>query len=207
LEFIDFALKMSRRPGFADGIGFVFTDEDPFCGLDLDNVWPSDAAETATWARGILDRFANSYGEASPSGSGYKIWCRARAPKCKRWLIESGAIEMYDHARFFAVTGRSNGIMAITDHQDDIALLVANLEGEQLKESQTQTTKVVPIDKIPKGKRHPTLVSLAGTMFKRGMASEAIEAALLVVNKKQCEPPYGENHVQQIVKSAKGWKR
>jgi primase-polymerase (primpol)-like protein len=50
------------------GIGFVFTADDPFCGIDLDNCYPSDAAECAPWAEGILERFSDTYAEQSPSG-------------------------------------------------------------------------------------------------------------------------------------------
>ena len=54
----DFAMKMAQRPGFCDGIGFVFTAQDPYAGLDLDNIWPTDAAETPLWAQEILDSVA-----------------------------------------------------------------------------------------------------------------------------------------------------
>ena len=68
----EFAIKMARKPGFADGIGFVFTEGDPYCGIDLDNCYPSDAAECAPWAEGIIERFADTYMEASPSDTGHE---------------------------------------------------------------------------------------------------------------------------------------
>jgi primase-polymerase (primpol)-like protein len=195
---------LHKHPAFAAGVGFVFTGGDPYCGIDLDDVWKSDADEGAKWAQGILERFDDTYGEGSPSDRGYKIWCRAKAPKCKRWTVGSGAIEVYDHSRFFTITGRSNRVMVIADHESDIEALVANLEGG---EQRSRERKLVSIDaKIPKGTRHPMLVSLAGTMFRRGMVPEAIEAALLVVNEKQCDPPYDQKHIKQIVQW-KGWDR
>jgi putative DNA primase/helicase len=85
-----------------DGIGFVFTAEDPFCGIDIDNCWLSDAAETPTWAAGIERRFYDTYREESPSGMGFKIFCRAKAPLCKPWKITpTGQIEIYDRSRVF----------------------------------------------------------------------------------------------------------
>ena len=42
------------------------------------------------------------------------------------------------------------------------------------------------------------LVSLAGTMNKRGMSLEAIEAALLVENTAKCNPPLPEAKVRKI---------
>jgi putative DNA primase/helicase len=51
---------------------------------------------------------------------------------------------------------------------------------------------------IPDGARDDTINSLAGTMRKRGMPTEAIEAALLVVNKAQCKPPLPDRRVREI---------
>ncbi len=54
---------------------------------------------------------------------------------------------------------------------------------------------------IPEGQRNQTLASLAGTMRRRGMPLEAIEAALLQVNLRQCNPPLPDKDVQVIAKS------
>lgn len=51
------------------------------------------------------------------------------------------------------------------------------------------------------GTRHTTLVSLAGTMRKRGMAPGAIEAALLEENRQKCQPPLPEAEVRGIAGS------
>jgi primase-polymerase (primpol)-like protein len=204
----EYALKMSQRPGFCDGIGFVFTADDPFCGIDLDNVWPSDAAETALWAEGIIQRFADTYGEASPSDTGYKIWCRAKPSRCGKWPIQSGAIEVYNHGRYFAVTGRSNGILTIADHQADIDQLIGNLSlPEDVSRKLKDRIQLAPDAEIPRGQRHPRLVSLAGTMWSRGMDPAAIEAALLVVNQNRCVPPYTPGHIHKIAQSTARWPR
>ncbi len=42
------------------------------------------------------------------------------------------------------------------------------------------------------------LVSLAGTMQRRGMSLEAIEAALLAENAAKCDPPLPEAKVRTI---------
>ena len=56
-------------------------------------------------------------------------------------------------------------------------------------------------EKIPAGERHKSLVSIAGTMRRRGMDSEAIYAALSVTNDRRCEPPMGEGEVRKIAES------
>jgi putative DNA primase/helicase len=53
---------------------------------------------------------------------------------------------------------------------------------------------------IPEGQRDATLTSLAGTMRRRGMTSEAIEAALLAENKR-CAPPLPDVQVEKIARS------
>jgi primase-polymerase (primpol)-like protein len=197
----EFAVKMAQRPGFCDGIGFVFSPNDPYCGIDLDNLWPSDGAETPSWAAGILERFADTYSEVSPSDKGIKIWSRAKAPRCGSWTVEQGGIEIYDHARFFAVTGRSADVLVITDHQHDIELLVANLDAGKPQQSRRIEGT------IPYGIQHNTLVSIAGTLFRRGLCMEAIEAALLEVNKRQCQKPGPEENIRRIARSTARWQR
>jgi Bifunctional DNA primase/polymerase, N-terminal/Primase C terminal 1 (PriCT-1) len=54
---------------------------------------------------------------------------------------------------------------------------------------------------IPEGQRNNTLMSLAGTMRRRGMGQKEIEAALLVTNSKRCDPPLAEDEVKQIASS------
>jgi hypothetical protein len=51
---------------------------------------------------------------------------------------------------------------------------------------------------VGKGSRTNTLVSLAGTMQRRVMSLEAIEAALLVENAAKCNPPLPEAKVKSI---------
>ncbi|HET8629499.1 MAG TPA: phage/plasmid primase, P4 family [Thermomicrobiales bacterium] len=51
---------------------------------------------------------------------------------------------------------------------------------------------------IPAGLRHRTLMSLAGTMRKRGMSAPAILAALLAENAERCQPPLDEAEVRSM---------
>jgi len=56
-------------------------------------------------------------------------------------------------------------------------------------------------DAIPSGSRNATLASLAGTMRRRGMTQEAIEAALLAENTAKCKPPLLDDEVMAIAAS------
>jgi hypothetical protein len=191
-------LKFAARPGFCDGIGFVFSPDDPYCGVDLDDVWWSDADQGEVWAWEIIERFRDTYAEESPSGEGYKIWCRAKAPRCGPWKIGRGACEIYDHSRFFAMTGRHSGVLEIRDHQRDVELLVANLD----RRERPAHRSAAPIGAvIPYGVQHHVLVSLAGSMRRRGMSPQAIEAALWITNLQSCEKPGPAENIRRIAES------
>jgi putative DNA primase/helicase len=59
---------------------------------------------------------------------------------------------------------------------------------------------------IPEGRRNDTLTSLAGTMRRRGMGAEEIEAALLITNNKRCDPPLDVDEVRKIALSVCRYK-
>jgi hypothetical protein len=54
------------------GVGFVFTEADPFVGVDLDKCRVPATGTVAEWAKDIVERF-DSYTEVSPSGTGYHV--------------------------------------------------------------------------------------------------------------------------------------
>lgn len=62
-------------------------------------------------------------------------------------------------------------------------------------------TTLEPGERIPSGKRNAELASLAGTMRRRGMDADEIEAALLVTNGKRCDPPLPDDEVRTIARS------
>lgn len=94
------AVEVYDRDGFA-GVGFVFSEHDPFCGVDLDHCLGGNQEPSAEAARivGLL----NTYTEVSPSGAGLKLFLEGRVPSGGN---RRGSVEMYDHSRFFTVTGR-----------------------------------------------------------------------------------------------------
>jgi len=60
--------------------------------------------------------------------------------------------------------------------------------------------KIIP-PKIPKGKQHTTLVSIAGSMRKRGMEFPEIFAALKVINEQRCTEPAPVENIRRIAES------
>lgn len=95
--------------GFWDGAGFVFTENDPFTGVDLDDPYEAhpdgtfkrkDPQRIAEVQRRIFNKF-DTYAEFSPSGRGLHLICRGAAPSGRK----RDAIEQYSEGRFFTVTG------------------------------------------------------------------------------------------------------
>ncbi len=79
----------------ADGIGFVFTEDDPFCGVDLDLELPE--ADRAAIALAL-----SSYTEESVSG-GWHVLIRASLNGHGR---HPPGVGIFDRGRYFVMTGR-----------------------------------------------------------------------------------------------------
>jgi primase-polymerase (primpol)-like protein len=80
----------------------VFSGDDQFVGIDLDDCRDTGQGTIDDWAAQIL-RAMDTYGEVSPSGTGLKLICRARSPAGKG--RKNGDIETYDRGKYFTVTG------------------------------------------------------------------------------------------------------
>ena len=82
-------------------LGYVFSEDDPYTGIDLDKCRDPETGEIVDWATKIIEQF-NAYTEISPSGTGLHIIVRGKLPgKGNR----KGKVEMYDRRRYFTMTG------------------------------------------------------------------------------------------------------
>ena len=90
------------------GVGFVFSSDDPFAGIDLDGCIDG-SGDLVDSAKEIVDSL-NSYTESSPSGRGVKVFiigAKSAGLGCRtNKVIGFEQIELYSNARFFTVTGR-----------------------------------------------------------------------------------------------------
>ncbi len=207
LTWTDFDTAVAKWQAFPKhyaGVGFVFHVDDPFCGVDLDNCL-DESGDVRSWAQSLVERFGDTYMEVSPSGRGIKMWARGKLPQnLGKVAIDDGGIEMYDRFRFFTVTGRAfkGAPLEVEDHAADILTIF-----EKLRNGKPHQQEVPSDGRIEHGKQHLTLVSLAGTMWRRGMCLESIEAALQEVNKRQCEQPGPAANISRLVRSMHGWRR
>jgi hypothetical protein len=185
------------------GLGFVFSGKDSLVGIDLDDSL-DEQGDVKQWARGIIERFGDTYMETSPSRQGLKIWARGSLPANLPGVkVGDGAIELYDHARYFAVTGWTfrGAPLQIEDHASDLLLLYDRLNAGK----KGWPLKPMAGGQIPHGRQHNTLVSLCGTLRIRGVCEEAIEACLQIVNARQCERPGLTEDIARIVRSSRKW--
>lgn len=97
----DDVFNTSQLGGY-NGIGFVFTRNDPYCFIDLDDA-EGDSA--------ILERHLKvyhefeTYAEVSPSGKGLHLICKGAVPAGRR----RSKIEIYPHDRYATMTGNVYG--------------------------------------------------------------------------------------------------
>lgn len=107
------------------GIGFVFTADDPFCGIDFDTCCDADGhPDDVTRARILA---LNSYTEYSPSGRGFHVICEATVPHG----TNKDGIELYSTGRFFTMTGwhAGNTPTTIEPAQPQVNALWCHLHG------------------------------------------------------------------------------
>lgn len=83
-----------------NGVGFIFTEDDPYVGIDI------DAARAMNGWQEIIEKFT-SYTERSPSKKGVHIITKGFIPNTHAIKVgdhEHGEIAMYDALRYFTFT-------------------------------------------------------------------------------------------------------
>jgi hypothetical protein len=92
-----------------DGIGYVFSEDDPYFGADFDNCL--EGRKLRDWAKPHVAEMKGTYGEVSPSGNGIKFLARGKLSgghgtrRAGFGPDGKGAIEVYDRGQYFALTG------------------------------------------------------------------------------------------------------
>jgi primase-polymerase (primpol)-like protein len=105
-----------------NGIGFVFSKTDSYLGVDLDDCLEN--GQLTEGARNILNGL-NSYSERSQSRQGVHVIVKGAklGDRCKSKRIPGmKELEMYDHGRFFVMTGDHFGNMpeCIYERQEQV---------------------------------------------------------------------------------------
>ncbi|WZX99591.1 phage/plasmid primase, P4 family [Bacillus sp. FSL W7-1360] len=110
----------SYNDGKYDGIGFMFTQNDPFIGVDIDHC--IDGKSYSEMAQDIILSL-DSYTERSPSGEGLHIIIKGELPERVK---NTGAknpekgLEIYRHGRYFTFTGDAVHPTSVQERTDEI---------------------------------------------------------------------------------------
>lgn len=99
--------EMVYKFGKVDGVGFVFSAADPYCGVDLDGCRDPANGTLDAWAQPLVQQAValGLFVEVSVSGTGLHIIGRGRWGDGKR----KGGVEVYDRERFFTMSGDRTG--------------------------------------------------------------------------------------------------
>lgn len=124
-----FAQAIAAAPRF-DGVGFVFTAQDPWAGIDIDGCFAEDGTLLA-WAVDLVSiaQSCEAYIERTPSGRGLHVIGVGALPGRGRKITglgadQRGAVEVYDRDRYFTFTGDQTDL---GDATADIGPLLAHL--------------------------------------------------------------------------------
>lgn len=103
-----------------DGIGFVFTEYDPFVGIDIDHCITDGVMTKESYK--LMKRFG-SYCEKSPSETGIHIIIKGNIRDGRKGA-RNGKMEVYSQDRYFTVTGNSIQMAPIVSGQDILDYLM-----------------------------------------------------------------------------------
>ncbi len=111
-----------KGKGKYTGVGFVFSDDTGFTGIDFDHV---RNPETGEWNKGAWEEIQalNSYTELSQSETGAHVIVKAKMVKAgrRKRQLDGTDREMYQHVHYFAVTGlRVDGLPGTVDEAQDV---------------------------------------------------------------------------------------
>ena len=136
------ALKYQSDNSSMAGIGFVFHEQDPYIGIDIDDCLDPDNLALTKEAENLLNRF-NSYTEISPSGMGLHIYLKSDAAFDGK---RKGNVELYSRKRFFTVTGKIlGGVPKEIKRSDEAVELFSDIAGLRTGTARVDLTSIIEL--------------------------------------------------------------
>jgi putative DNA primase/helicase len=189
------------------GVGFVYTEADPYAGIDLDNCRSPETGEISPWAQNIIDA-ANTYTEVSPSGTGVKLYGRGVLPGHRGF--KNRRVEIYDAGRWFAVTGEH--VEGTPNEARDIqhvidGVLVSHKAQSNGAGNADDGDYPEPFDMaralvgVPEGERDNTLWKMASKMRRLNYPQKWAETAILTAA-ANCTSPFDPDAALDKVRRA-----
>lgn len=132
------AVKFYLEHGY-NGIGFVFSKQDTYIGIDIDDCVVDEVPNK--FASEIID-LLDSYTEFSPSGEGIHIIVKGNLPD---YVAGTGrknpelGLEVYQHGRYFTFTGNRENDNEVFERTDELEELFEKYFGGAPDEAETHS--------------------------------------------------------------------
>lgn len=149
------AAEAVRSNGYS-GVGIMLSNG--LVGIDLDDV-VGDGGEVDGWAREIIDGIG-SYAEVSPSGSGIHVLAYAdpTATGAIGRADHAKGLEVYNHGRYFTVTGNQIGEGGIANRTSEVLrLLEQHFMGESPEDRLRRSIGTIARDQVRRRGNQTTL--------------------------------------------------
>jgi hypothetical protein len=142
--------RLTLSPGKYAGVGYELLKEQGLTGIDLDNC-RDEQGVLLPFAQDVIKRL-NSYTEVTPSKRGMRVWVYGTLPENLGTNRPThDGVEMYDHARYFTVTGdhAPDTPTTIERRQEELTALYTEVVERRLAAKQrpaptTTKTKAAP---------------------------------------------------------------
>ncbi len=130
------------RTGRYSGIGFVFSENDEYCGIDFDHCRDPATGILTPRVQALIKQL-DSYTEVSPSGSGLHSIVKARLVSGRK----TSAMELYERSRYFTVTGRhvEGSPCTVNLRQAEVDDLLSTLTPTLVNKSSADHTAAQPV--------------------------------------------------------------
>jgi hypothetical protein len=209
------------------GLGYVFSEGDPYTGVDFDSCFDPDTKQISEWAKSWITRL-DSYSEISPSGTGVKVWVRGKFPSPQGKNVKlkdqpaikgkTAGVEAYDHGRYFCVTGSALGGLPDDPQERQLELNTLfdyffreDAPGKPPEPERSSKPSVIErarryIDRIPgavSGEGGHNQTFKVACVLIHGFNMGRVEAFVLLSEwNKRCQPPWSEKELRHKIESA-----
>lgn len=179
------------HPDLIAGIGFVFSDLDPFVFIDLDGCYPLNPNDEAkVRADNYINKAKGTFIEFSQSNKGVHIIVEGHINKQET----TSDVEIYHKGRFVALTGKlvPGGESEVLHNQNLIDTILTDLDIDIGIDYEESNRFQVP-EVILSGERNDTLYKACWSLYGKGLRDEELEEAYAeIVNRCEDIIPPGD---------------
>lgn len=204
-----------------EGVGFVFTENDPFVGIDFDDCVIDEFWGDATDKVEELKTLCSSYWESSPSQKGIHIIVKGKLPDGINGYNNRNGIEMYSSGRYFCITALPEYMPhgEIVENQSAIDTIyyyakatAITVKGSPIEKPTSTKPKSYDLKGIlnypfPEGSRNISLFQLCCTFRTYGADDKQVNETIETANRTRCKPPLSSDEVAIIARSVCRYKK